>query len=931
MSIDPLAIPDSAVQHTSNLGLQSFFNSFSMETKDCRVAQQHLYIPLGEQQLALPLSYVSTLGRHRYQGDIYLINHVKTHNEYQVDSNINNGNKIDFSRAVSLLVSHYYPNIDSKTHDRFFNRVGESTRYINRAELALKQRSQLDLSADSFIQSEQSLVGGHSMHPAPKSCEPLTEEQQYAYLPEYAQQFAIEWFAVHPSYIASQTKTPQLLHTFKALLQNNLSLDGKTTNHIPTLIQQGWLALPMHPLQAKEWRENIKKNGLSEYVVDCQLSTHGWTATSSTRAIYHPQLAWMLKVSLPVKLTNSLRLLSEKEAKRGVQFSQMLQTPAGQEMQQRMPQIQFIQEPIWASIKDSNGQCLDLPLVCLRENIFHSVQEPHNSQLQSNTHLLATVNQNLCGNSQIGQWVKNYAQENQLSLEMAARQWLNQFMNKVIHPLCIARSDYGIILLAHQQNILLDIEDNLPAGMKYRDCQGIALTDIALQRFSALFDNQEPEYYVPRDKVDPYLSYYLIGNTLLNTIAAISADTQINERSLWSVCQHAFSQWRQAHPQDTGFYDYLLTSPTLSWKRNFFCFLSDFNEATLPDPSQIYCEIDNPFYNPQPKARVYKPLPSSHYQSRNICIESLQVLTEQDHSHQQFALYELGLLQGEFDIIHSQDDIYLDTDLTESMLWWSAVEHAFYTSNKMVLNCGHWPSFIEPHLIDGKLFRITFLQVAPIWHQPVQLTPSKPRQTADNGISHPARPSKPVGSVFKRYCYHLKRIVSFRMIEINRDLATFHQWHNHPLTSPVWELEGSLEMHSQYLQKLEQDPHQFAVIGEFDGVAFGYFEVYWAAEDRLGPYYESQDYDRGIHILVGNFDYRGGTFFDAWGKSILHYCFLVEPKTMVTVGEPNAKNHRVIKITERIGMKKQFEFDFPHKRAALLQCQRQDFFENVIF
>ena len=69
----------------------------------------------------------------------------------------------------------------------------------------------------------------------------------------------------------------------------------------------------------------------------------------------------------------------------------------------------------------------------------------------------------------------------------AANQWLSNFLDNVIAPLCIARSDYGIILLAHQQNILLEIKEYLPVGMKYRDCQGIALTDIALKRFSALF------------------------------------------------------------------------------------------------------------------------------------------------------------------------------------------------------------------------------------------------------------------------------------------------------------------------------------------------------------------------------------------------------------------------------------------------------------
>ncbi|WP_105901366.1 hypothetical protein [Vibrio gangliei] len=132
MSIDPSAIPDSAVQHSSNLAIQSFFNSFSMETPECRVAQHHLYIPLGEQQLVLPLSYASALGRHRYQGHIYLIHSSELDDERQVGLNIINENKIDFSQAVSLLVSHYYRYVETQTLDRFFNRVGESTRYIDR-------------------------------------------------------------------------------------------------------------------------------------------------------------------------------------------------------------------------------------------------------------------------------------------------------------------------------------------------------------------------------------------------------------------------------------------------------------------------------------------------------------------------------------------------------------------------------------------------------------------------------------------------------------------------------------------------------------------------------------------------------------------------------------------------------------------------------
>ncbi|MBD1573548.1 GNAT family N-acetyltransferase [Vibrio sp. S17_S38] len=931
-----------------DLSLQSFFNSFSMETDSCQLHHRTLFIPLGEKQLALPLSYQSHLGRHRYKGDIYLCRNAITDSLSQTD-------RIEFSASIQHIVDHYFPRVKDEKRDRFFNRVGESNRYVKAAYESLMSRQNTN-PIDAFIQSEQALIGGHSMHPAPKSCEPLTIEEQHAYLPEYGQMFAIEWFAVDPKFVATQKNaqgdTQALYYTFKQLLRKNLNLDGKAEMPLPTLIEQGWLALPMHPLQAQAWRRSQHDTDLSKHVIDCKIATQGWTATSSSRAIYHPNLAWMLKVSLPVKLTNSLRLLTEKEVKRGVQFSQLLQTNAGKEMLQRMPNTEFLQEPMWASIKSLEGECLDLPLVCLRDNVFFK------SNNKKSSYLLASVNQNINNHSQIGDWVKAYANAENISLQQAAHQWLSCFMDNVIAPLCIARSDYGIILLAHQQNILLDIKDNLPTGMKYRDCQGIALTDITLTRFSDLFDGQQPEYFVSQDQVNPYLAYYLIGNSLLNTITAICADHQLDERSLWTVCQHSFSALRQAHPKDPSFYDYLLSSPTLHWKRNFFCFLSDLNEATLDDPSQIYCQISNPFYDSEPKPRIHKPLPltqasgssrslqpSHSRQQRNVCIETLSHLDDGEQVHQRYRLYEHGINKGEFDVIRHLSGTHLDAEFSDTLMWWSALEHAFYLYNDTDISSNQWPEFAKPHLSDNKMSRVIFLQVAPIWHQAHESQSrssqsnanqsisdiSSSTQIAANGISHPTRPDKPVGQVFQRYCYHLKRNLSFRTVDIERDLQIFNQWHNHSQIHPVWELKGSLSMHREYLQKMAQDPHQFAVIGEFDGVAFGYFEVYWAPEDRLGPYYECQDFDRGVHILAGNFDYRGGTFFDAWGKSILHYCFLDEAQTMRAVGEPNAKNHRVVKITERIGMKKQFEFDFPHKRAALLQCERGDFFNRVLF
>ncbi|UGE83871.1 ferric iron reductase (plasmid) [Escherichia coli] len=44
----------------------------------------------------------------------------------------------------------------------------------------------------------------------------------------------------------------------------------------------------------------------------------------------------------------------------------------------------------------------------------------------------------------------------------------------MLKPLFTAEADYGLVLLAHQQNILVQMLGDLPVGFIYRDCQGSA-------------------------------------------------------------------------------------------------------------------------------------------------------------------------------------------------------------------------------------------------------------------------------------------------------------------------------------------------------------------------------------------------------------------------------------------------------------------------
>ncbi len=128
--------------------------------------------------------------------------------------------------------------------------------------------------------------------------------------------------------------------------------------------------------------------------------------------------------------------------------------------------------------------------------------------------------------------------------------------------------------------------------------------------------------------------------------------------------------------------------------------------------------------------------------------------------------------------------------------------------------------------------------------------------------------------------------------------------------------------------KTKNDPHMIPTFVELDGVAVGYYEMYWTLEDRLGPYYPADAFDRGFHFLIGETSALGFQNTDAIVKSALHFLFLDDPRTRRVMAEPRHDNKKVLKYAESSGWVKLKEFDFPHKRAALLECKRENFFNG---
>lgn len=229
---------------------------------------------------------------------------------------------------------------------------------------------------------------------------------------------------------------------------------------------------------------------------------------------------------------------------------------------------------------------------------------------------------------------------------------------------------------------------------------------------------------------------------------------------------------------------------------------------------------------------------------------------------------------------------------------------------------------------EVQILRSSFFQLRAPWYKKIDYDGKHELSYMHTGeLLHPVRENPQGGMLYSRYVPEMQKTLSFRVIDLEKDLDTFHDWHNQERVNLFWELKGTKEEHTAYIKKLLADNHMVPTIAEIDGEPYGYFELYWAYEDRLGPYYPSNQFDRGFHFLIGNAKFLGAVNTDGALKSLVHLVFLEDERTTKLMAEPRADNARVIKYVDSFAVwKRLYEFDFPHKRALLIEARREVFF-----
>ena len=185
------------------------------------------------------------------------------------------------------------------------------------------------------------------------------------------------------------------------------------------------------------------------------------------------------------------------------------------------------------------------------------------------------------------------------SRNIDAREWFSLYLKNVLDPFIMAQANYGILFGAHQQNIIVQLNDSYPCGVIFRDCQGTGYTRFGYEKMRTQISSLDIQNGNVLDNLMAHslLGYYLIINSTFSLINALATQRDCSEEAFLSMlCEYLLDK-KNGDLLDSSFVDYLLNSNTLKQKGNFFCCLHGINENTEKNPLDIYNAIENPLYN----------------------------------------------------------------------------------------------------------------------------------------------------------------------------------------------------------------------------------------------------------------------------------------------------------------------------------------------
>ncbi|KKI85307.1 IucA/IucC family protein [Shouchella clausii] len=534
-----------------------------------------LHLPIQKTTLWIDVPYRSLVGRHTF-GDVFRI---KQGGKWQQEE--------PFS-AMILLVQELHaqaksnPEKRSSCFEECLLRMIDSLQTMHSyIEVRQKDGGELYESKQCFIDSEQSLLYGHWFHPTPKSRQGMAYWQHSLYAPELKGRFQLHYFLVHHDLVEHGS----LLESSACeLVAQDVGAPSFRNN------DQNWIVFPMHPLQAQYLLKHTSVIKAMEQGLIKDIGPAGklFSATSSIRTVTSESGKWMYKFSIPVKVTNSLRLNRRHELQAGMLVATLLHHSETLRINKG---FHMIGDPAYMTVR----------LPGMEESGFETIirENPFQDGGAGVTSIAALTQDPLPGyDSKLAGLMKKVAVRECLPVSTVSIHWFKHYIDVAVRPLIHLYDELGLALEAHQQNSLLNVYSGYPSAFYYRDNQGYYLAnsykDALLAKEPKLKDVDGLFY---KDAlIDDRFAYYLILNQVFSLICRFGVDGLQEEAVLLEVLRSALAELEVTlGGAGKRFVQGLLGNEQLACKANLLTRFHDVDELAEELEQAVYTSIKNPF------------------------------------------------------------------------------------------------------------------------------------------------------------------------------------------------------------------------------------------------------------------------------------------------------------------------------------------------
>lgn len=546
----------------------------------------YLHIPLFSQHVDVyaAVQYVSATGRHHYQFPLCYRN-----------SKQGTMLEADYLTLTALIVkelSIVYQN--GHFAGEFVYRVIQSCQNIQSfIESRKDDHESLYGTSFSFMDAEQALIFGHSMHPTPKSRQGIPDTGKPQFSPELKGRFRMHYFAAKAAIVKEGSS---LALSATDWIKGHISSQKALKSHpIQKYIHSSdWSIIPVHPLQAERLLSDPEVCGWLELgeLLDLGRMGEEYQATSSIRTLYHPEAPFMLKVSVPIKVTNSLRINKGRELACGGEVMRLLETSVG-DVSRLYPAFTIVNDPAFITLRSQHHTESGFEVV-LRANPF--IQEA-----AEQVAVIASLVQQAIPDqkSRLGNVIESIAQREGRPLAEISRDWFKRYLKLSLGPMLWLYMKYGVALEAHQQNSVIRLEDGYPAQYYYRDNQGFYFCESTRGRLEEALPGigEITGNFYEDQIVDERFCYYVIVNHLFGVIQGFGSEGLIDERELLQELVTEIEAYIPMGRPGSSLFEMLLQKEKLPCKANLLTRFYDVDELEGSNETPaIYVQIDNPIF-----------------------------------------------------------------------------------------------------------------------------------------------------------------------------------------------------------------------------------------------------------------------------------------------------------------------------------------------